>query len=82
MNVNGEINTFAYPKAALFSFSLALVTYNILATIRAVLASVHGVEKMDAELFDFYMVDEMQSTYRGMMIAIPRDYWKSLVRWD
>jgi len=76
MNFEGEINTLAYPKAALFSFSLALVTYNILATIRAVLASVHGVEKMDAELSDFYMVDEMQSTYRGMMIAIPGDYWK------
>jgi hypothetical protein len=39
--------------------ALALVTYNILATIRAVLASVHGVEKMDAELSDFYIVDEM-----------------------
>ena len=33
--------------------------------IRAVLASVHGVEKMDAELSDFYMVDEMHSTYWG-----------------
>lgn len=76
MNFEGEINTLAYPKAALFSFSLALVTYNILATIRAILGSVHGVEKMDAELSDFYMVDEMQHTYRGMMIAIPGDYWK------
>ena len=76
MNFEGEINTLADPKAALFSFSLALVTYNILATIRAILGSVHGVEKMDAELSDFYMVDEMQPTYRGMMIAIPGDYWK------
>jgi len=76
LNFEGEINTLVYLKAALFSFSLALVTYNILATIRAVLASVHGVEKMDAELSDFYIVDEMQSTYQGMMIAIPGDYWK------
>jgi len=53
-----------------------LVTYNILATIRGVLGSVHGVEKMDAELSDFYMVDEMHHTYRGMMIAIPGDYWR------
>jgi IS4 transposase len=76
MNFEGEINTLAYPKAALFSFSLALVTYNILATIRAVIGSVHGIEKMDIELSDYYMVDEMQHTYRGMMIAIPGDYWK------
>ena len=75
MNFEGEINTLAYPKAALFSFSLALVTYNILATIRAALGAVHGIEKMDAELSDFYMVDEIQGTYRGMMISIPGEYW-------
>ncbi len=37
-NYECEIQTLGYPKAALFSFCLALVTYNILATIRAVLA--------------------------------------------
>lgn len=76
MNFNGETNTLAYPKAALFSFSLALVTYNILATIRAALSSVHGVEKMAVELSDFYMADEIQRNYGGMMIAIPIDNWR------
>jgi hypothetical protein len=76
MNFEGEINTLAYPKAALFSFSLALVTYNILAVIRAALASVHGVEKVNEELSDYYVVDEIQGTYRGMMIAIPSEYWQ------
>lgn len=76
MNFEGEINTLAYPKAALFSFSLALVTYNILATIRAALGAVHGVEKMDVELSDFYMVDEIQGTYRGMMISIAEEHWR------
>ena len=47
-NYQCEIQTLGYPKAALFSFCLALVTYNILATVRAVLASVHGVGKIDA----------------------------------
>lgn len=76
-NFNAEIETLAYPKAALFSFSLALVTYNILATLRAALASVHGVERIEAELSDYYMVDEIQGTYRGMMIAIPPTSWQS-----
>jgi hypothetical protein len=31
-----EIQTWEYPKAALFSFCLVWVTYNILATVRAV----------------------------------------------
>lgn len=76
MNFEGEINTLAYPKAALFSFSLALVTYNILATIRASLGSVHGVEHINETLSDFYVVDEIQATYRGMMIAIPAEHWQ------
>lgn len=74
-NFEGEIRTLAYPKAALFSFSLALVTYNLLATLRAALASVHGVDKIEASLSDFYLVDEIQGTYRGMMIAIPPPEW-------
>jgi len=57
--------------------ALALVTYNILATLRAALASVHGVERIEAELSDYYMVDEIQGTYRGMMIAIPPASWQS-----
>jgi hypothetical protein len=76
-NFNGEIQTLAYPKAALFSFSMALVTYNILATVKAALGSVHGVGKIDAGLSDFYLVDEIQGTYRGMMIAIPAVHWQS-----
>lgn len=76
-NFNGEIHTLAYPKAALFSFSMALVAYNILATLRAALASVHGVGKIEAGLSDFYLVDEIQGTYRSMMIAIPLPHWQS-----
>ncbi|UBF30053.1 transposase (plasmid) [Kovacikia minuta CCNUW1] len=75
-NFECEIETLAYPRAALFSFSLALVTYNILATLKAALASVHGVATIAATVSDFYMVDELQGTYRGMMIAIPPQYWQ------
>jgi Transposase DDE domain len=73
-NFNGEIQTLAYPKAAFFS----LATYNILATIRAVLGSVHGVGvgKVEAGLSDYYLVDEIQGTYRGMMISIPTPQWQ------
>jgi hypothetical protein len=65
----------AYPKAALFSFSLALVTYNILATLKAAFASVHGVETIEATLSDFDRVDALQGPYRGRMIAIPSEHW-------
>lgn len=75
-NYKCEIETLGYPKAALFSFCLALVAYNILATVRAALATVHGAGKIEASLSDYYIVDEMQGTYRGMMIAIAPVYWQ------
>jgi hypothetical protein len=71
-----EIETLGYPKAALFAFAMAVVAYNILATVRAALGSVHGVGKIEAGLSDFYLVDEIQATYRGMMIAIPPEDWQ------
>ena len=74
-NFEGEIDTLAYPKAALLSFTLALMAYNILATLRAALASVHGIGKIESALSNFYVVEELQGTYRGMMIAIPPTYW-------
>lgn len=75
-NYEGEIKTLGYPKAALFSFCLALVSYNILATIEAAIASVHGVGKVEAALSHFYLVDEIQGTYRGMAIAISAQTWQ------
>lgn len=73
--LNGEIQTLAYPPAALFSFCLALVTANLLAVVQAALGWVHGVGKVEAGLSLYYLVDEVQATYRGMMIAIDSPSW-------
>lgn len=81
-NYECQIQTLGYPKAALFSFCLALVAYNILATVRGVLASVHGVGKIDAGLSDYYMVNDIQGTYKGMMIAIAPEYWSAFVDFE
>ena len=51
------------------------MNYNILATLEAALASVHGVGKIEASLSDFYVVDELQCPYRGMVIAIAPEHW-------
>ena len=32
--LNGEINSLGYPEAALFSFCMALVAYNVLSTVK------------------------------------------------
>jgi Transposase DDE domain len=76
LNLEGEINTLAYPKAALFSHCMALVCLNLLSVVRAALASVHGIQKIEASLSDYYLVNQIQSVYGGMMIAIPPEHWQ------
>ena len=69
---NCEIKTFGYPKAALFAFCVALVSYNILGVVLAALRSIHGIEKIEQEVSSYYLADEVSGTYRGMMIARQR----------
>jgi Transposase DDE domain len=70
-----EIDTLAYPKAALFGFCTGLAAYNVLSAVKAALRSVHGEEKIEKELSGYYVADEIAGTYRGMMIAIPAEEW-------
>ena len=53
----------------------AIVAFNILSTVKAALKSVHGVGKVEAGLSDYYLVEEVQATYRGMAIALPTSLW-------
>lgn len=73
-NLEGEINTLGYPKAALFGFCMALVSYNMLGVVRAAIRAAHDVEEAQ-NVSTYYMADEIAGTYRGMMIAIPPAFW-------
>ena len=77
---NCELNTLGYPKAALFVFCLAIVAFYILSTVKAALKSVHGVGKIEAGLSDYYLVEEIQGTFRGLAIALPTLLWSSFVQ--
>lgn len=74
MSLNGEIDTLAYPKAALFALCVALVAYNALGVVKGALRAEHGEEVVE-EISTYYVADEIAGTYRGMMIAIPEDEW-------
>jgi len=77
-----QINSLGYPKAALFSFGVALVAYNLLSVVKAALRSVHGIGKIEVGIFNYYLVEEIQATYHGMMIAIPEQQWEPLAHLD
>jgi Transposase DDE domain len=71
-----EINTLAYPRAALFGFCVALVAYDVLAVVRAALRSEQGREEVEEKVSNYHLVQEVATTYEGMMIAIPPSDWE------
>ncbi len=73
--LNSEINTLGYPRAALFGFCVALVSYMTMSVIKAALGSVYGTDVIENELSGFYVADEISATRRGMMIAVPDEHW-------
>jgi hypothetical protein len=72
-----EIKTLGYPRAALFSFCTALVAYNLVSTLKGVLATVHGSD-CGSKLSYYYLAEELGATYQGMMIALPSEDWQDL----
>lgn len=77
-----ELNTLGYPKAALFGFCVALMSYNVLAAVRAALRSCHGQQKGDDEISMYHLTDDIAGTYRGMAIALPPPAWKKYRRYS
>lgn len=69
-----EINTLAYPKAALFVFCLALMIRNAVSVMKAAMSAEHGEKKAD-EISGYYLGLEIEETYDGMMVAIPEAEW-------
>lgn len=72
-----ELNTLGYPKAALFAFCVAVCSYNVLAALKGALRGVHGEKTVEKEVSNYYLTNEIQTTYGGMMVALPPPKWKS-----
>jgi len=78
-----ELNTLGYPKAALFSFCVAVVMYNALSTVIAAMRVTHpevatseSRSSGQQRTFSFYyLADEISGVARGMAIAVPAACW-------
>jgi len=75
MALQCEVNTLGYPKAALFTFCVALLLENTLAMLKGSLRAAHG-EEATADLSGNLLSYELQTTYEGMMVAIPPEHWR------
>jgi hypothetical protein len=74
--LRGEINTLCYPKAALLGYAIGLVTYNLLAVVKAAMRVVHGPAQVDAQVSTYYLANEVTTTWQGLEIAVPPREWQ------
>lgn len=72
--LNAEIKTLAYPKAALLGFSLGLVAFNVLSLIKISIAATN--DRDVDELSSYYLVDEIQANYGGMLVVLDPEFWR------
>lgn len=73
--LNGEIPSLGHPCAALFDFGVALVSYNIAATLRAALRVKFGHEKVEDEVSWYYVANEVRVVSGGMNVALDDSIW-------
>ena len=69
-----EIDTLAYPRAAIFAFCLAAMLYNAVSLMKSSIAAIHGEEAVD-NISWYYAYTETQSVWSGMEIALPFEFW-------
>jgi hypothetical protein len=72
-NFAGEIETLGYPKAALFAFSMALVSFNILSVVMTAMRM--GATGESEEISVYYVCDEIAHAYRGLDFALDPQDW-------
>ena len=66
-----EIDTLAYPKAALFGFAVGVAASQVMSVVQAALRSEHGKERVQEEVSTYYLAEELSAVSEGMKIAVP-----------
>ena len=70
-----EINTLGYPRAALFGFAVAVVAYNLLAVIWAVLRVVYDESTVDNKISSYHVADEMANMAESLAVIVEAEDW-------
>jgi IS4 transposase len=74
--LKSEVRTLGHPRAALLAFGCAVVAYNVLSLLQSAVEVAHPeAQQQGIQLSTYYVADEVRTTYRGMMIAVPEETW-------
>jgi IS4 transposase len=85
-----EVQTLGYPKAALFTFCVALLCYNALSVLKAALRTAPSPPSRPAaktkkprptarrdEYSTYYLAHEISGVWQGLMIMLPESFWQA-----
>ncbi len=75
---NGEIETLGYPKAALFSFCMALMMFNVVSVIKTAIAAGHENSELAEEISTYFVALDISETWSGFRIAIGDNEFRKL----
>jgi len=78
-SLNAEINTLAYPGAAVLCFCLALTLFNVLSTLQGLLLRFSTAAEKP-QLSYYYLALEIAETRLGMDITINPTHWRRYAR--
>jgi hypothetical protein len=73
-----EVQTLGYPGAALFSFAVAVLAWNVYAVVKAARRSAHGREEIDERLSDSQLMQDVALTSTGLPIAFDPAVWDAM----
>jgi IS4 transposase len=73
--LQSEISALGHPRAALFAFGVAIVAYNVLALITRAITVQHRLDSEKLEVSSYYLANEIQGHYRGMMLIVAPSAW-------
>jgi hypothetical protein len=74
---NSEIETLGYPKAALFSFGVSLLMYNILNLMKVAIAAAHKKPELADEVSTYYLALDVHGAWQGLVIAVTNEEFES-----
>jgi len=78
-HLESEINTLAYPRAALLGFCLALVAYNVFQVALTALDSAHE-EPVSQTISTYYVGHEIAATFLALLLLTDAQDWRFLAK--
>ncbi len=76
--LNSEIETLGYPNAALFSFGVALLMYNILNLTKLAIAAANKKPELADEISTYYLALDVHGAWQGFAIAVTDKEFESV----